>query len=164
MPTLRSSRRHWLRLSSLPAGDAVSRLAAIKVTCPKCGAPPQMPCMGRRGPRVSYHAARHSDPWNGRRAPSDGARERRCNEVGWVYLIAAKDTGTLKIGFSLKTPDSRLRTLQTANPHELRLLSLVRGSRRDEQRFHEQFAHHRVRGEWFEDTAEIREYFSEMCA
>jgi hypothetical protein len=140
----------------------MSRYKAAQVTCPKCGAPPNTPCMGKRGARTAFHIQRHSDPWNGRKAPSDGVRERRCNEIGWVYLISATGTDSVKIGFSSKAPDGRLRSLQTANPIDLRLVCAVRGSRRDEQRYHAQFDHLRVRGEWFQDAPEIREHFAGM--
>ena len=83
--------------------------------------------------------------------------------MGYVYLISARGTGKLKIGFSLKAPENRLRNLQTSNPHELQLLCFLRGSRMDERRYHAQFDHLRVRGEWFQDNSEIREYFAEMC-
>jgi hypothetical protein len=38
------------------------------------------------------------------------------------------------------------------------------GTLRDERRYHEQFAHLRIRGEWFKDCPEIREHFREMAA
>lgn len=138
------------------------RSGAREVECPKCHAPPRTACMGRRGPRVAYHRERHGSCWNGFKTPSRGVREARCNEPGWVYLIAAKGTKTAKIGFSRKYPSARRRTLQTANPHELQLLMMVRGTRRDEQAYHERFAHIHVRGEWFQDTSELRDFFAGM--
>ncbi len=123
-----------------------------------------MPCMGRRGARASCHIQRHPMAWNGRRAPSNYVRERRCNALGYVYLIAAKGTGSVKIGFSSKLPDNRLRSLQTANPIDLQLLCFVHGTRRDELRYHAKFDHLRVRGEWFKDGPEIREYFGELAS
>jgi hypothetical protein len=140
----------------------MNRSEALKVTCPKCGAPPRMPCMGKKAERKACHIERHPNCWNGRKAPSNHTRERRCNEIGWVYLVSAPGTGTVKIGYSAKEPRNRVKSLQTANPTELRLLSLVRGSRRDEQKYHRQFAHLRVRGEWFRDEPELREHFGEM--
>lgn len=140
----------------------MSRAEALKVTCPKCGAPPRMPCMGKKRARISCHTQRHAYCWNGRKAPNLGVRERRCNERGWVYLISAKGTGTVKIGFSRKYPTARQRNLQTANPHELQLLALVQGTRRDEQKYHERFSAFRIRGEWFRDDPSVREYFAEM--
>lgn len=135
---------------------------ALKVTCPKCGAPPRTPCMGKKAERKACHIERHPNCWGGRRAPSLGMRERRCNTLGWVYLIAAIGTENLKIGFSAEAPEKRLRSLQTASPHDLQLLALVRGSRRDEQRYHALFSDLRVRGEWFRDNGAIRDHFAEM--
>lgn len=140
-----------------------SRAEALKVSCPKCGAPPHMPCMGKRRERKACHAERHPGAWGpGRKGPSKEVRENRCNTLGWVYLIEAVGTGTLKIGYSAQYPGKRLGNLQTANPHDLRLVGFLTGTRRDEQRYHAMFSHLHIRGEWFYATDEIREYFGEM--
>lgn len=120
--------------------------------------------MGKRAARKACHAERHKDCWNGRKAPSLRVRDGRCNTPGWVYLMLAKGAGAIKIGFSTKYPSSRKRTLQTGNPHELKLIMLLQGTQRDERRYHEQFAHLHIRGEWFKDCRELREYFREMAA
>ena len=74
---------------------------------------------------------------------------------GYVYLIHMADTAFYKIGMSLD-PDVRLRTLQTGNPHRLRVVrtSAVRDMRRAESGLHGRFERCRVRDvdarEWFE--------------
>jgi hypothetical protein len=138
------------------------RADALTVTCPKCGAPPHMPCMGKRAARKACHVERHRDCWGGRKAPPRPPSKRGMQQ-GWIYLMLAKGAKAIKIGFSTKYPSSRKRTLQTGNPHELKLLMLVQGTLRDEQRYHEQFAHLRIRGEWFKDCPEIRDFFREMA-
>jgi hypothetical protein len=140
----------------------MSREAALTVTCPKCGAPPRMPCMGKRTARKACHVERHKDCWGGRKTPLP--RKDRCNKPGWVYLVLARGAGAVKIGFSSKYPSSRKRTLQTGNPHELKMVKMIRGTQRDERRYHEHFAHLHIRGEWFKDCRELRDYFREMSA
>jgi hypothetical protein len=141
----------------------MNRAQALRLACPKCGAPPHMPCMGKRGPRTAHHAERYSELRNIGYRISKGVRERRCNTPGYVYVVSAKGTGSVKIGFSADAPEKRMRNLQTANSHELVLLCFIQGTRRDEERLHDQFAHLRIRGEWFRDEPELRDYFAEMC-
>jgi hypothetical protein len=73
---------------------------------------------------------------------------------GSVYFIEAVGTDMVKIGYTCNTKD-RLKKLQTASPHELRLVASCKASFLEEQRLHSRFAHCRVRGEWFERVPEI---------
>jgi hypothetical protein len=118
--------------------------------------------MGKKRARIACHVERHPKAWDGGKAPSKNVRATRCNAPGWVYLIEAVGTGTVKIGYSAQYPGKRMSSLQTANPHDLRLIGFVTGTRRDEQRCHAYFNHLHIRGEWFYATYEIREYFGEM--
>ena len=65
-----------------------------------------------------------------------------------IYFI--KDTVTLavKIGYS-KDPEKRLAHLQTATPNQLVLLGAIQGGLEHEAAYHQQFAKHRLQGEWF---------------
>jgi Meiotically up-regulated gene 113 len=78
--------------------------------------------------------------------------------VGFIYAIS---NGThLKIGWSTRHPElSRLQDLQVASAHELQVVGAFVGTQRDEQAAHRHFSDHRVRGEWFVDVPQIREYF-----
>ena len=74
---------------------------------------------------------------------------------GYIYLIHMEDTTFYKIGMSLD-PQIRLRTLQTGNPHLLRLLhtQAVQDMRSAESDLHQQFETQRVINlsarEWFD--------------
>jgi hypothetical protein len=122
---------------------------AMRLTCPRCGAPASAPCKGSRGQdRTALHRERYAKP----RRP----RATRCNTPGWVYFMAASGTGHIKIGYSQKAPADRLKSLQTGSSHELTIVGLVRGTRREEQEYHRLFAELHVRGEWFRDEGALR--------
>lgn len=72
-----------------------------------------------------------------------------------VYFIQAASGGPIKIGIatSVKT---RLQGLQSGFPAPLAVLAHKPGGEAEEARLHSAFASTRVRGEWFEDTPELR--------
>lgn len=65
-----------------------------------------------------------------------------------VYLVSCVATGLTKIGYS-KSPDSRIRALQTANPSRLLYWGSIEATREDERWYHRFFEPEHVRGEWF---------------
>ena len=78
----------------------------------------------------------------------------------FVYVIQEADDGDVKIGIA-ERPHERLRRLQTGNSRELRLLYCERASdkrsaARIERWLHEEFAGHRIRGEWFRFVGSVR--------
>jgi len=68
-----------------------------------------------------------------------------------IYFIGW-DGGPIKIGLA-DDIRVRLRTLQVACPYKLKVLAAVAGGLKREKSFHAQFAHRRLRGEWFERCA-----------
>lgn len=74
----------------------------------------------------------------------------------FVYFIQQGTDGPIKIGSSVD-PQARLRALQTANPHPLRLLAKAPGDVRDERALHERFSEHRINGclEWFSPAPDL---------
>lgn len=81
---------------------------------------------------------------------------------GFVYLIHMRGTKYYKIGMSLD-PEIRLKTLQTGNPHNLRLAKrqAVRDMRSAESTLHSLFQNERVPNlsvrEWFRFNSGIGE-------
>jgi hypothetical protein len=75
-----------------------------------------------------------------------------------IYFIEEPQSRCVKIGYSID-PLSRLATIQTGFPVELKLLGVLRGSRNAEQRLHQKFSEHRLNGEWFRGEP-IRAYLS----
>jgi hypothetical protein len=77
-----------------------------------------------------------------------------------VYLIRQGESGPIKIGTSTDV-ESRLASLQTANPEPLHLLRTFDGDERIERAIHGRFAHLRLRGEWFKPAAELLAFAAE---
>jgi hypothetical protein len=66
----------------------------------------------------------------------------------FLYIIQAKQSGHLKIGRTKDVP-TRLRSLQTGNSDELRLIMSFEGWGWRERRIHEDLKKWRLKGEWF---------------
>ena len=86
----------------------------------------------------------------------------RSHEMGtrepMVYFIACGDD-LIKIGHTTNLR-SRLRSLRTATPEELRVLLVIPGTRDYEQELHRKFEIHRVGREWFSWCDAITEFIS----
>lgn len=74
---------------------------------------------------------------------------------GYVYFIQAVGGGPIKIGWSEK-PERRLQQLQSAHHEELRILSHFPASRGTESALHAELADHKLSGEWFTDSGDVR--------
>lgn len=84
----------------------------------------------------------------------DGAPSRRSS---FVYFIS--DGEHVKIGLS-RQPRKRLSSLQTGHPKRLNIVGLMPGGAEDEFQLHGRFRDHRVKGEWFRDCSEIRDFIA----
>jgi hypothetical protein len=80
-----------------------------------------------------------------------------------VYFAQVGEDGPIKIGYSFNVY-SRQSNLRTASPFEIRWLGDVPGSPAEERALHAQFAHLRIRGEWFEPAPELLECIAERIA
>ena len=72
-----------------------------------------------------------------------------------VYFIQ-DELGPIKIGHASDIV-SRLRTMQAGNPRHLTVLAYFTAPRAFERHLHDVLFDHRVRGEWFQDHADVRE-------
>jgi hypothetical protein len=70
------------------------------------------------------------------------------------YFVRCVSSGLYKIGYT-GNQDQRLRDLQSMNGGGLEFLGAIPGSRQDETRVHQRFAHLRRHGEWFEAGKEL---------
>lgn len=78
-----------------------------------------------------------------------------------IYFIESRDAGLIKIGFTTN-PDRRIKSLKTASPNKLRVIMTMPGTREDERKLHEKFAHLRQQGEWFTDCDELRNHIHDL--
>lgn len=71
--------------------------------------------------------------------------------MGYLYLIKAEDSETYKIGITKKSPEKRLKTLQTGNPEKLILCETYQSEhyRKMETHIHRVLKERRLEGEWF---------------
>lgn len=83
------------------------------------------------------------------------------HERGRVYFIRSGPDGPVKIGFSL-SPQTRLVSLQTASPSQLRLLKSFPGDEARERQLHEHFAALRMEGEWFRPEERLLTFIKEL--
>ena len=84
--------------------------------------------------------------------------------TGFVYFIEEDWTGHIKIGFSEKDPEGRLKNFQTGNSNKLVLLGYMRGSIEDETCLHDEFEDERIRNgnEWFFPSTRLKERINEL--
>lgn len=73
-----------------------------------------------------------------------------------IYFIEATGAGLLKIGFTDRDPEQRLKELQTGCPHALRLLATQPGNQEIERAWHQEYGHLRTTGEWFRIDDRLR--------
>jgi hypothetical protein len=74
---------------------------------------------------------------------------------GFVYFIGNDEF--VKIGYSTD-PKNRLKYIQSGHPHKLKLFGCIRGDMKLERELHEKFKEHRLNGEWFTYSLEIKSF------
>jgi hypothetical protein len=88
--------------------------------------------------------------------------EERVSKPQFVYFIGAP-SGPVKIGIAVN-PKLRLNGLQTGHHEKLELLATCHGGAEQERAYHERFWECRLKGEWFERTAEIEAEIARLSA
>ena len=81
--------------------------------------------------------------------------------TGYVYFLLAKENlvqPMMKIGYSMRGRETRLRACQTGSPVKLELAATIYGTRFDEQALHRRFEYLRAHGEWFAFSGELQDY------
>ncbi len=91
------------------------------------------------------------------RDPCPTSSDRSVPDGHAVYLIGAP--GFLKIGHNSNL-ETRFAGLQSSAPLDLSLIGVLKGSRRLERDLHQRFAAHRLRGEWYREVPDIRDFFA----
>lgn len=99
-------------------------------------------------------------PWPEYPEPSRCVSGYRNRPYGEVYFIT--DGNAIKIGHSFSAL-ARMKTLQRATSHTLKLLVTISGSLDNEQYLHQQFKDIRLNGEWFRPTQVLLEFIKEVA-
>jgi hypothetical protein len=81
----------------------------------------------------------------------------------WLYFVQCQTTKRVKIGIS-SDPVDRMKQMQQGCPTQLVILHKIKTRSGLEEILHAQFTKHRLHGEWFEFTDEIREYVEKRKA
>lgn len=81
---------------------------------------------------------------------------------GWIYYIACSETTRLKIGYTSGDVSKRLKALQTGSAGKLRLIAMHPGTQANERNIHNEFAHKRIHGEWFEMSEDLFGYVCQV--
>lgn len=86
----------------------------------------------------------------------------RSKDLAFVYFVREPLAGHIKIGVA-KDVSARLETLQCAHPAELRVIGICDGGRTQEVALHKEFAHLRLRSEWFSAHETLIARAKELC-
>lgn len=84
------------------------------------------------------------------------------DEKAVCYFIGG-ETGPVKIGYSIDVK-ARLSSIRSHSPVPLSILATRSGGRFREWAYHEQFAAHRLHGEWFERVPEIEAEIAKLSS
>ena len=79
----------------------------------------------------------------------------------YIYFVQGESGGAIKIGTTLN-PVTRMQSLQTGFPEELKLLAVIPGDAERERKIHEYFGKFRLKGEWFKPEAELINMIDKM--
>lgn len=82
--------------------------------------------------------------------------------MGTVYYVACCETERLKIGYTSKSVESRLKNLQTGSAGQLMVMATRPGTKEDESFLHNYFASQRLHGEWFEMNEALFDHLCEV--
>jgi hypothetical protein len=75
-----------------------------------------------------------------------------------IYFVACREADAVKIGICSARVHKRVSMLQVGCPLRLELMGVQDGYTEEERELLKRFAAHRIHGEWFRLTDEIREY------
>jgi hypothetical protein len=75
----------------------------------------------------------------------------------YVYFAEIPKMRVVKIGWA-RDPESRVLSIQSQFPYDLKLIGYVEGNRRHEYALHVRLAQHWMRGEWFEMNPTVEKY------
>jgi len=78
-----------------------------------------------------------------------------------IYFIQSGTSGPIKIGYTSRDINDRLKQLQTGSWEQLTIIKAIDGDIGFEQELHRSFATYHIRGEWFWPVNQIKEYIND---
>ena len=78
-----------------------------------------------------------------------GLTDYESTAEGWVYLLWARGTDRLKVGFTRHPIDKRVGQIRWGSPYPIELVGAVRARMANERTLHRFLRPWRVHGEWF---------------
>lgn len=81
-----------------------------------------------------------------------------------IYFLLAPELNRVKIGYTKNqsTLNTRIKSLQTGCPDEIKLLQTIPGGIQKEKQLHKDFEAHNQTGEWFDYCEEIQDFISAL--
>lgn len=79
-----------------------------------------------------------------------------------VYFAQVAGNGPIKIGFTRKCLEMKLRRLRWACPYPLVILATMDGTAPEEKRLHARFGAHRIHGEWFHPSPVLLAFIAQI--
>lgn len=90
------------------------------------------------------------------------AKPKASRRMGFVYFVQAQ-SGPVKIGWTHDVA-KRVDHIQTHNHEQVSLLGIVAGTSEGEAWIHRALSAHRIRGEWFAYTPEVKVFVANLLA
>lgn len=87
---------------------------------------------------------------------------RAKRQSGKIYFI--RSGRLVKIGYTAKNPDARMRKLQIGSPTKLTLLGSIEGDNVIERQLHWRFKSQHSHGEWFFFEGALKRYITKLFA
>ncbi len=78
-----------------------------------------------------------------------------------IYFIQQGELGPIKIGIS-ENLERRFGTARTFSPYSLRVLAIMKGSRKEEKQLHQKFRKEKLNGEWFCPSKKVIQYIQTL--
>lgn len=82
-------------------------------------------------------------------------------QPGWIYVVGFLNY--VKIGYTSKSIEERIVSLQTGCPETITIFATFRGSKQYETHFHQRFSAFNTQGEWFRREGELANWIDGGC-
>jgi len=83
--------------------------------------------------------------------------------AGKIYFIHSKRLNLIKIGYSERAIETRLKQLSSPKTRPISILGACRGDLRAEKILHNKFKDLREKGEWFKPSIEMLKFIDFIC-